>query len=308
MRRGTLLGLIVGVGILSMVAAGYQAPPQTGPTPAALAATQIQKVKDNLYIITGSNPAPRESFSGGNTAVFITANGVVVVDTKLAGWGQVILDRIRTVTNKPVTTIINTHTHGDHTGSNEFFGTTVDSVVQENTKANMAKMPAFSGDKAQFLPKRTFKNKMTLMSGRDQIDLYYFGPGHTSGDAWVVFPALRVLEVGDMFAWKDLPVADVNNGGSVVGYPDTLSKGIAALSKSVDTVIGGHQPVVTPKDLQEYANFNRDFLSWARSEMKAGKTVDQAVAEYKTPAKYRGYAEPQAMRLKANVQAAYDGK
>ena len=138
--------------------------------------------------------------------------------------------------------------------------------------------------------------------------MYYFGPGHTSGDAWVVFPALRVLEIGDMFAWKDLPLADLNNGGSIVGYPDTLSKGIAALGKSVDTVIGGHQPVVTPKDLQEYADFNRDFLSWARSEMKAGKTVDQAVAEYRTPAKYRGYAEPQAMRLKANVQAAYDGK
>ena len=307
MTRGTVLGVLLGIGALSMATAGFQAPQQTGPTPDALKATVIQNVKDNLYIITGSAPAPRETFSGGNTAVFVTATGVVVVDTKLAGWGQPILDRIRTVTDKPVTTIINTHTHGDHTGSNEFFGTTIDSVVQEHTKANMARMPAFSGDKAQFLPKRTFKDKMSLLSGKDQIDLYYFGPAHTSGDAWVVFPALRVVHVGDLFAWKDLPLADLNNGGSVVGFPETLSKGLAAIT-NVDTVVGGHQLPLTPKDLQEYADFNRDFVAWARSQMKEGKTVDQAVADYKTPAKYRGYADPQAMRLKANVQAAYDGQ
>ena len=118
---------------------------------------------------------------------------------------------------------------------------------------------------------------------------------------------MRVVHAGDLFPWRDLPFVDVNNGGSAVAFPETLSKGLAAL-KNVDTVIGGHQAVTTPKDLQEYADFNRDFLAWARSEMKAGKTVDQAVAEYKTPAKYRGYAEPQAMRLKANVQAVYDGK
>jgi cyclase len=306
MKRGSVLAALVGAGALSMTVAG-QAPAPAGPTPAALAATQIQKVKDNLYIITGSNPNPRDAFSGGNTAVFITTNGVVVVDTKLAGWGQVILDKIKTVTNKPVTTIINTHTHGDHTGSNEFFGTTVDSIVQENTKTNMAKMPAFSGEKAKFLPKRTFQDKMTLLSGKDQIDLFFFGPGHTSGDAWVLFPALRVVHAGDDFASKDLPLADLNNGGSVVHFGETLTKAIGTL-KNVDTVIGGHQPLVTPKDLQEYADFNKDFVTWAQGEMKAGKTVDQAVAEYKTPAKYNGYAEPQMMRLKANVQAVYDGK
>ena len=62
------------------------------------------------------------------------------------------------------------------------FPATVDIVAHENTKANMAKMDAFKGDKAQFLPKRTYKDKMTLGSGKDRIDLYYFGAGHTNGD------------------------------------------------------------------------------------------------------------------------------
>src|SRR5438067_2517928 len=223
MKRLIILVTVLAAGALSIAATGYQQPSQGLPA-AALAATQIQKVKDNLYMITGSDPTDRNAFSGGNTAVFITNDGVVVVDTKLAGWGQTILDRIKTVTNKPVTTIINTHTHGDHTGSNEFFGTTVDSIVQENTKANMAKMDEFKGDKARFLPKRTYKDKLTLRKGKDEIDLYYFGAGHTNGDTFVVFPALRTMHAGDMFAWKALPYIDVSNGGSAVAHPQTLTK------------------------------------------------------------------------------------
>src|SRR5580765_7063879 len=74
---------------------------------------------------------------GGNTSIFITATGVVVVDTKNPGWGQPLLDKIKTLTNKPVTTIVNTHTHGDHVSGNVEFPASVDVVVQENTKANM---------------------------------------------------------------------------------------------------------------------------------------------------------------------------
>ena len=201
MRRGLVLGALIGVTALSMVVSG-QAP---GTSAASIKATQIEKVKDNLYIITGSGVGDTAAFSGGNVAVFITDAGVTLVDTKLSGFGPTILERIKTVTNKPVTRIINTHTHGDHTGGNPFFGASIETIVQENTKANMAKMPEFSGANAQFLPKRTYKDKLTVGSGKDQIDLYYFGRGHTNGDTFVVFPALRTMHVGDIFAWKALP-------------------------------------------------------------------------------------------------------
>src|SRR6267378_3282174 len=191
MKRVIVLAVLAAAAALSM-AAGSQQPAQGLPA-AALAATKLEKVKDNLYMITGADPTNRDAFSGGNTGVFITDNGVVVVDTKLAGWGQVLLDKIHSVTNKPITTIINTHNHGDHTGSNEAFPATVDIVAHENTKANMVKMDAFKGDKAQFLPKRTYKDKMTVGSGKNRVDLYYFGAGHTNGDTWVVYPALRVI-------------------------------------------------------------------------------------------------------------------
>ena len=119
MRRAMVLGILLAVGGLSSMAS--QQPPPSGPTPASLAATKIEKVKDNLYMITGSDPTDRSLFAGGNTGVFITDTGVIVVDTKLTGWGQVILDKIKTVTNKPLTTIINTHF--DHNSGNvEFSG------------------------------------------------------------------------------------------------------------------------------------------------------------------------------------------
>ncbi len=271
MTRPLTLGTIAALGALSAGLAAFQAPSAT-PSPAALAATKIEKVKDNLYIITGSSPVPRETFSGGNTGVFITDRGVVVVDTKLANWGPTLLERIRTVTDKPVVTVINTHTHGDHTGSNEFFGAAVESVVHENTKANMTRMDAFKGDKAQFLPKRTYTDKLTLGSGKDQIDLYHFGAGHTNGDTFIVYTALRTLQAGDMFPWKDAPFIDRSNGGSGRAWPETLSKLLGGV-KNVDTVIGGHLPVATWQDLGTFQRFLAELWSQTAAAHKAGKTV-----------------------------------
>jgi glyoxylase-like metal-dependent hydrolase (beta-lactamase superfamily II) len=301
MSRAAALGLLLAGGVLSIAAANSQAPP--GPlSPQALEATKIEKVRDNLYMITGSNPSPREAFSGGNTAVFVTDAGVVIVDTKLAGWGHVILDKIKTVTDKPVTTIINTHTHGDHTGSNPMFAPTVDIIAHENTKANMEKMDAFKGDRAAFLPKRTYHDTMTIGRGTDRIDLYYFGRGHTNGDTWVVFPALRVMHTGDMFAWKDAPTLDRNNGGSGLEYAATVGRALAAV-KNVDTLIVGHSPLRTVAELGEYQRFMTDFVAAVQAAKKAGQSVDEAAASIDLGAKYKDY---QNQRYKAAVQAIYD--
>ena len=305
-RRSAVLAAIVLVGALSIVVSARQASPQ-GPTATSLKATSIEKVRENLYVITGSGIANMEAFSGCNTAVFVTDKGVVLVDTKLPGWGQPILERIKSVTDKPIVTIINTHTHDDHTGSNDFFGASVETIVHENTRTNMARMDAFKGENAKFVPKRTYKDKLTIGSGKDQVDLHYFGAGHTNGDTFVVFPALRVMHTGDMFAWKALPYIDTSNGGSVVAHAETLGK-VASAIKNVDTVITGHTPVLTWNDLREYADFNRDFVSWAEEQIKAGKPAGQAASEYRVPAKYQGYSiSPNAQfgDAKANTEIVY---
>ena len=253
MRRAGILGAIVALGVIAaVVGARAQAEPPFAPI------ARIQKVKDNLYTIFGQ---------GGNSTVFVTANGVVLVDTKIANNGQAILDQIKSVTNKPVVTIINTHTHGDHTGSNDFFPASVDIIVQENTKANMARLkPPI---KPNGMPDHTFKDKMSLNAGADRVDLYYFGRGHTNGDAIIVFPAARAMAIGDLFGWKQPPYIDTENGGSAVALPATLEA--AAKIPNVDVVISGHmQPLQTMADVSAYAEFNRAFLTAVQNAKKAG--------------------------------------
>ncbi len=285
MYRLITLALLAATGSLSVVAAGFQAQPAPPTLP------DLLKVRDNLYVIEGTNPRPdRAQFTGGTIGVFITDAGVVLVDTKLAGYGPQILDRIRKVTTKPVITVINTHTHGDHTGSNEAFPAPIEIIAHQDTKTNMAKLPAFAGDKAQFLPKRTFQDRLTLGSGKDRMELYYFGRGHTNGDAFIYYPALRVLQTGDMWQWRDAPSLDAGNGGSGVEFPQTLAKALAAI-KDVDVVIPGHSAPTTRQALEEFQRFTADLLTASQDGMKAGQTSEQVAATVATTlgARYPGY-------------------
>ena len=243
---------------------------------------KIEKVKDNLYWLQGQ---------GGNTAVYVAANGVVIVDTKLADNGQAILDQVKTVTDKPISHIINTHTHGDHTGSNQFFPASVEIVTQQNTAENMKKMDVFKDPaNKNGLADRTFKDKLTLLGGNDAIDLYYYGPAHTNGDAFIVFRNARVMHSGDAFATKGLPLIDRNNGGSGVAYGETIGKAGNGI-KNVDTVITGHTNTLLKwQDFVDYGEFNRLYLTAAREAMKKGQTPEQAAMEFKLPDKFKGYS------------------
>ena len=308
-RRVLALGGLVAIGALSI--ALVHAQPN-------VIEIRLEKVKDNLYLVTGGRASPNQGGISGVTTLFLAANDVVIIDTKYPGFGSRILDQVKSITSKPVTMIVNTHTHGDHTGSNAEFPATVQVVAHENTKANMARMDAFKGEHAAFLPKRTFTDRLSLLAGRDQIDLYYFGRGHTNGDAVIVFPALRTVVMGDLFARKWAPLVDANNGGSAVEYPQTLAKALATL-KDVDTVITGHSttqvgtgadatfvrsnPVMKWVDLHEYHEFTVAFVRAAEAARKAGKSVDQAAGRLGLPDKYRGYDMANA---KADVQRVYD--
>jgi cyclase len=306
MRRAAVLGALLTAGTLSLTASAYQ---QGGGQQARV--VEVEKLKDNLFVLRGEG-------GGGNTAVFVMANGVAVVDTKNPGWGQPILAKIKELTPKPVTLIVNTHTHGDHVSGNVEFPATVDVVVHENTAANMKKMTGrgstpekpvpsiFEQNQGRGMAKRTFKDRMTIGSGADQIDLHYFGRGHTNGDAWILFPTLRVVHAGDIFSGKNLPLLDANNGGSGVEIGNTLAKAHSALSKSADTIITGHSMQATMNDLQEYAQFNRDFLTAVQQAKKAGQTAEDAAKAWTMPPKYAGYAAPQGTRVQANFQVIYN--
>jgi glyoxylase-like metal-dependent hydrolase (beta-lactamase superfamily II) len=167
----------------------------------------------------------------------------------------------------------------------------------------MEKMDAFKGDKAQFLPKRTYKDRLSLFSGNDRIDLYHFGAGHTNGDTFIVYTALRTLQAGDMFPWRDGPFIDRSNGGSGVAWPGSLAKLLSTV-KDFDTVIPGHVPVTTRQSLEEFQRYTADLLSAVQAAKKGGQSADAAAASLNSlSAKYKGYSSD---RLKAAVQAIYE--
>jgi cyclase len=305
MKRAILLAASITAAVTSVSAGGQG---RGGAQPIRM---QTLSVYDILYVLTGN---------GGNTLALMRDDGVVLIDTKNPGSGKALQENIESVSDKPITTIINTHAHADHTGSNPEFPSAVQIIAQQHTKANMQKMDAFKGPNARFLPNKTVADRMTLFDGPDRMELYYFGRGHTDGDLIVVFPEKRVAYFGDLFPAKAAPVIDVANGGSGVEFPKTLARAIAEI-KGIARVVTGHDSSIAVmanaasgsaifanprpmawKDLEEYADFNRDFLAAVQEAIKAGKSAADAAASLRLPERYKDYNMQNA---RANVEAIY---
>ncbi|MCH8992891.1 MAG: cadherin-like domain-containing protein, partial [Acidobacteria bacterium] len=233
MRRLYLLALTLFALVLVVWTAGVDAVQEPHPS------IEVHRITDTLYML-GSGME-----TGGNIAVLIAESGVVLVDTKLEGYGPDILDHLRRLTDKPVTMIINTHVHYDHSGANTEFPDTVQFVAHENIRRHWARTDCqpiptncddFQGENRKYLPKTTFSDRLSLFAGTpDQIDLYYFGRGHTDGDTFVVFKEARAMHVGDMFLGKTLPFIDAENGNG--------GSAIATVTVAVSPVDEGHAPV-----------------------------------------------------------------
>ncbi len=312
MRRVICLtGLLVaGVG-LTLAGAAFEVQ-ETKP------AIETIQVTDNLWMLGSEGDALQGMRTGGNTALFVADAGVVLVDTKLEGYGEAIMAEVRRVTDRPVTHIINSHTHFDHSGSNTEFPDTVEFVAHDNIRRAMARddcqpQPTncddFQGENAKYLPSTTFSDRLTLFSGGDAIDLYHFGPGHTDGDTFIVFREARAMHTGDMFLGKFAPFIDAENGngGSATEFGRTLNKAIANVP-DVDTIITGHwHTPLAWSDLEDYARFYNDLADQAGRSQAAGRSVDEAVAAYTLPDDVEDYAVAQ-QSVRPIIRYLYAGR
>lgn len=270
MKRYAILASIMVAGLAAVSVSAQQGPPPGGrpgggnPLGAVGAPEQVSQ---NVYKIFGA---------GGNTTFFIRSDGVTLVDTKLANNGQAILDQVRKVTDKPVTMIINTHSHPDHMGSNAEINTargSVQLVAHVNSANRINAMPN--------QPKigTSFQDTLTLGTGKDQIKLYWFGAGHTDGDALVVFPAEKVMAIGDIMAWDMGLLVDPTSGGSMVATPVTLGKAAETI-KGVDRVIEGHGNANTWAGFLRYLSYTRKVVDVARRANAEGLDYVQAYDKY----------------------------
>jgi glyoxylase-like metal-dependent hydrolase (beta-lactamase superfamily II) len=245
---------------------------------------EVEKVRPNLFLLNGGSPG------AATTVVFVRSKDVVIIDTKgpRPVWGEVIAAEVKRLTKLPITTIINTDGDGDKVAGNiALVNSRMEIVSQERAATDMRKMTMMFTTPAG-LPTRTFKDRLTLGSGPDRIELYYLGAGHCHADTFVVIPALRILLTGSAFGGKSLPALVRPNGGNGVAYPETLTKALA-LTREVDTLITSRGGLAKPKDLEVHRDFMRDFLESARQAKKAGRTAAEAAKAWRVPPRYVGY-------------------
>ena len=206
---------------------------------------KVNKIAADLYELEGD---------GGNVAVYLTDDGVIVVDDKFERNYNDIMANIRTLTDKPVKYVLNTHQHGDHTGGNEKMKANgVQVIAHRNARVNMV------AGKQPGLPHVSFTDQAQVYLGGKEVDAYYNGRGHTNGDVVIYFPALRVLHTGDLFTTNGqssvAPLVDYNGMGSAIEWTKTLD---GVLKLDFDTVIPGHGPISKKADLEKYrAGFER---------------------------------------------------
>jgi len=221
---------------------------------------RTQKVKDNLYVISGD---------GGNVAALVTNKGVALVDDMYERNYTAIMEQVKSITNQPVKYVFNTHQHDDHAGANAKMMMSAEVISHRNVRANMVAL------KQPGQPRVVFSTEMSVFLGGQEIRAQYFGRGHTSGDAVIYFPALKVIHAGDLFLTNStpaLPFMDFAQGGSAVEWTGTLDR---MMTLDFDTVSPGPGPL---SNREGVVNWRADLASMrgrVRDMVRQGKSKDE---------------------------------
>jgi glyoxylase-like metal-dependent hydrolase (beta-lactamase superfamily II) len=238
-RTGFSFGIItaLSVSVLAAIAAAQ------GPAPAPL---MVHQLKPNVYWVEGG---------GGNSGVIIGEKGVIVVDAKTTpAQGKELLEDIAKITPKPVTTVILTHSDGDHVNGLASFPAGITIIAQENNKKEQEAALAAGGrgaPPAGHLPTQTVsKNKEDLKLDGVKVEVLHWAPAHTSGDLVVFLPAEKIVFTGDIITTQPDALIHLEKHGSSEGWV-TTAKGIAALN--ADQFVPGHGDVLTKAAVQKKA-------------------------------------------------------
>jgi cyclase len=325
---------IVGVLSLLLAASAALAVPPPGPTPTpdhhdrkADDVFRLKPLSGNVYALYGR---------GGNIGFFVGSDAVVVVDSQFKDLGPGILEQIRSVTDRPIKYLVNTHHHGDHTGGNEVFRPFAVIIAQDNVRKRMLASPetilreypkeleeakkAGNAEDVKFLedalawakkvkiediaaPVVTFDSELRIHVGGETIEVWHTPPAHTDGDSVIYFTKANVLHMGDLFFNRMVPFIDVRSGGSVTGYLEAMDKVIARVPANV-TIIPGHGEVSDLAGLKAARQYIADVLAAARRAKASGVSKEDFLKTVDLPAyaAYEGYKD----RFKDGCAAAWD--
>lgn len=238
--------LVLLVALVALVAARVAGGQQATGEPYS---TAIMKLADGLYVIPGYDGAA----TGGNVAVRVTNEGVIIVDSKLPTLYTDIVDKVKSVSAQPIKYLLSTHQHGDHTGSNAQFLKTTEILMHRNARANMIR------EKLAGPGRIVYTDQQSVFLGGVEVQMRYLGRGHTNGDSVIYFPDLRTVHTGDLVVWGKrsqgtilTPNMDYAAGsGSGKEWVATLDN---MLKIDFDTAIPGHGPMLTKDQVRVFRN------------------------------------------------------
>jgi glyoxylase-like metal-dependent hydrolase (beta-lactamase superfamily II) len=260
MREKRRFRLIWRVAALVLFVSIWIAWTQSQQAPASLA---LQKIKDDLYVIALS-----KGVGGGNIAVYLTDEGVILVDDMFDRDYAAVMEQVKSLTIKPVKYVLNTHQHEDHAGGNaKMLGASAEVIAHRNVRSNMVRL------NQPGLPRVTFSDEMDVNLGGKEVVARHYGRGHTGGDAVIYFPARKVIHTGDLFLTNPpQPFIDYANGGSALEWTSTLDE---VLKLDFDVAIPGHGPVSDRAGLMKFRSNFETMRNRISGMVRGGRTKDE---------------------------------
>jgi len=238
---------------------------------------RIQKITENLYLFFGL---------GGNIAVLIGDDGVLIVDDQIPSLIPKIKDAIKEIGGGDLVYTINTHWHFDHAEGNLALDPNITKIIsQSNARDYMAKgglidMVANKINQEPYpdyaLPVITYENGMTLYFNNEEIEIVHFGPAHTSGDSAVIFHNQNAVHFGDVFVTEGYPFIDVSSGGSINGIINFLSQSLTKLKPGA-IILPGHGEIATIQDVEDTIGMLKIVRERILKMIDEGKSLQEVI-------------------------------
>ena len=221
-----------------------------------------QPLGGSVYMLAGA---------GGNIGVSVGEDGTLIIDDQFAPLAERIQKAIEELGGDRPKIVLNTHFHGDHTGSNAFFGDSGTIIAHENVRIRMSND---SNIGRMALPVVTYTDRIRIHFNDDELDIIHMPSGHTDGDAVVWFKNANVIHMGDHFFKGSFPYIDIPSGGSVAGVITNLDTILKMIPEDI-RIIPGHGTLATVVDLSESLDMLRVTQTRVNEALAAGRSVPQ---------------------------------
>jgi len=227
---------------------------------------KAEQLSENIYVLFGA---------GGNIGLSVGEDGIFIIDDQFAPLSNKILSKIKTLSDKPLKFLVNTHWHGDHTGGNKNIakaGATI--IAHDNVKARLLK-PRRDGslNPKEALPIITFNDKLSITINNEPIAVFHVANAHTDGDALLYFTESNVLHTGDTYFKGRYPYIDLNSGGSVNGYIEATKRGLMVIDEDTK-IIPGHGTVSNKEEYQGFLKMLETIKARVNKAIEEDKTEE----------------------------------